>query len=561
MCTPARFRWMTCFWTIWLLSLLAMPVHAQFKTLTDSDIRISDGDELALFFEWEGSDPVEAIAVRVPVGWTLLDAATSDDRGQFVPASLEPSTNDESLWLIRSGDGSLVKAGQDIRLAIQTGNAATSVIRLSPASTRDGSLIASGRDETEMSISLLDRQTRVDNFALRLSDGNDPLHVETSLSADLTTQDSWTLTFRMRSAGLSQTILSSWTGYESDPYPVEAIVDVAGHVTVYTHRGNRHFAMRSEAPMADGSWHHVAVVHHGSAQHMKLVVDGVSVDSLKFDSPVTLNRPMPPIAFGNRLDASRTDLSSPFRGDLDDISLVAAPLNTSSIKHWVETGRLASNRVLWSFDFNSEQSVRSAGMDWDALEVVPSQLSFRTAASDVRAEQVPEGVRLSFQPGDESVSWYEVEVSEDGETFRPAARLDVNSTLGSRLEWLDRTPNDAVRHYRVTTRHGDTSEETSRVIKVGLGTDEFENRVFLEGNFPNPFNPTTTIRYEVFEREHVRVSVWDLAGQMIAQPVDAEHGPGRYEVGFDAGSLPSGTYFVRLESATGIQTHQMILMK
>jgi hypothetical protein len=561
MCTPVRFRWLTSCWTIWFLSLLANPVHAQFKVLTDLDIRISDGDELALFFEWDGSDAVEAFAVRVPDGWTVLDAATSDDRGQFVPASLEPSSADESLWFVRSMDGQVIQAGQDVRLAIQTGNAVTSLIRVAPASIRDGNLVLSGRDETEMPVSILEQNARIDNFALRVSDASKPLLLETPVSADLTTEDSWTLTFRVRSAGLSQTVVSSWTGYESDPYPMEAIVDGAGHVTVYTHRGERHFAMRSKAPLADGSWHHVAVVHDGAAWHMKLVVDGVAVDSLQFNNPVTLPRPMPAIAVGNRLDASRRDLSSPFRGELDDISLSAAVLSESSVKQWVTTGKVTSERVLWSINFNTEESVLRAGLDWDSLDLVPSPLTFRTAASDVRAEQVPEGVHLSFLPGDDSVLWYEIEVSADGETFRPATRLDMDGALGSRLEWLDRTPTDAVRHYRVTTLHRDASEETSRVIKVGLGTDEFENRVLLEGNFPNPFNPTTTIRYEVFEREHVRVSVWDLAGQMIAQPVDAEHGPGRYEVGFDAGSLPSGTYFVRLENATGIQTHQMILMK
>ncbi len=153
MCTPVRFRWLTSCWTIWFLSLLANPVHAQFKVLTDLDIRISDGDELALFFEWDGSDAVEAFAVCVPDGWTVLDAATSDDRGQFVPASLEPSSADESLWFVRSMDGQVIQAGQDVRLAIQTGNAVTSLIRVAPASIRDGNLVLSGRDETEMRFS------------------------------------------------------------------------------------------------------------------------------------------------------------------------------------------------------------------------------------------------------------------------------------------------------------------------------------------------------------------------------------------------------------------------
>jgi len=85
--------------------------------------------------------------------------------------------------------------------------------------------------------------------------------------------------------------------------------------------------------------------------------------------------------------------------------------------------------------------------------------------------------------------------------------------------------------------------------------------VRLEGSFPNPFNPTTTVHYDVLESQQVRVSVWDLSGQMVTELVNSVHAPGQYEVRFDAGSLPSGSYFVRLESATGILTHQMMLMK
>lgn len=561
MSIPVRIRWMTACWAIWLLSLMTMPVHAQFKVLTDPDITIGVSEELVLFLEWDGSDPTEALAVRVPSGWSLLDAATSDDRGQFVPSILEPSERDDAQWFVRSPDGGVIQHGQSIRLVLQTGSESTTPIRVAPARIRGGELESSGRDEALMPVSLYARNPRNDNYALRLTEDTEPVTLEMPRTSDLSTQDSWTLIFRLRSAGLSQTVLSSWTGYESDPYPVEAVVDGGGHVTIFTGRDQRHFAMRSTTPLADGAWHDVAVVHDAEAYRMKLIVDGMAADSLQFDGAAMLSRTMPPIALGDRLEASRADLSAPFRGDLDDVALLGAAIPEPDLKEWVRSGRLVSSDIVWGFDFDSRESVTASGLDWEALRVVPSPLSYRTPASDIRAEQGPQGVLLSFQPGDENVAWYEIEVSTDGESFRPAVRLDVVNSLGGRLEWLDRTPAEAVRHYRVTTHHDDATSETSRVIKVGLGTDEFENRVFLEGNFPNPFNPTTTIRYEVFEREHVRVSVWDLSGQMIAQPVDAEHGPGRYEVGFDAGSLPSGTYFVRLESATGIQTHQMILMK
>ena len=83
----------------------------------------------------------------------------------------------------------------------------------------------------------------------------------------------------------------------------------------------------------------------------------------------------------------------------------------------------------------------------------------------------------------------------------------------------------------------------------------------LVGNFPNPFNPATTITYEVHQTSPVRVSVWDLSGQQVTVLVDRIQAPGAYQVRFEGGDLPSGTYFVRLENQRGTQTHKMVLMK
>lgn len=552
---------MSCRWAIWVLLFVTLPVQAQFRSLTDPDIRISERDEFALFFQWEGTESIETFSVRLPAGWTLLDAATGDDRGQFLPAVLEPSSSETGLWFIHDEDGNTLSSGVGVRLSIQSGAESAMPVQIAPAELRDGALAHSVRQQTEVLVSVNDRPERSENLALQVSDDSIPLLLRTPKTMDLSTEDTWTLAFRMRSAGLSQTVLSSWTGYESDPYPVEAVVDGSGHVTIFTNRGDGHFAMRSNAPLADGSWHHLVVTHDGVGQHMTFIVDGVPADSLHFKSSAAFSQAMPPVVLGGRLETSRMDLSSPFRGELDDVALSASIIDKSAIREWIKTGRLVTDRPVWSIDFDTPASAERNGLEWANLRLVPSPLIFRKAASNVRAEQVVEGVMLSFLPGDDSVAWYEIEVSTDGHDFQPAARLEGNVAVGSRLEWLDRSPAEAVLHYRVSSRYDDATLETSPIIKVGLGTDAFESRVLLEGNFPNPFNPTTTIRYEVFEREHVRVSVWDLAGQMIAQPVDVEHGPGHYEVGFDAGTLPSGTYFVRLESASGIQTHQMILMK
>jgi hypothetical protein len=81
------------------------------------------------------------------------------------------------------------------------------------------------------------------------------------------------------------------------------------------------------------------------------------------------------------------------------------------------------------------------------------------------------------------------------------------------------------------------------------------------GNYPNPFNPETTIRFAVQEGQQVRLSVFNLMGQRVKMLVDGHLEAGQHEARFVAQDLPSGTYFTRLETRTGIAIQKMVLAK
>ncbi len=83
----------------------------------------------------------------------------------------------------------------------------------------------------------------------------------------------------------------------------------------------------------------------------------------------------------------------------------------------------------------------------------------------------------------------------------------------------------------------------------------------LQQNFPNPFNPTTTISYQIPGTNKVTLKVFDVLGREIANLVDGYKEAGSYDVKFDAGKLPSGVYFYRLEVGRFVQTKKMILAK
>ena len=87
--------------------------------------------------------------------------------------------------------------------------------------------------------------------------------------------------------------------------------------------------------------------------------------------------------------------------------------------------------------------------------------------------------------------------------------------------------------------------------------DEFR----LLQNFPNPFNPTTTIRYDIKTKGNVELKVFDLLGRELTSLVNENQTPGTYEVVFDASSLPSGVYFYRLKAGDFVDSKKMVVLK
>jgi len=83
----------------------------------------------------------------------------------------------------------------------------------------------------------------------------------------------------------------------------------------------------------------------------------------------------------------------------------------------------------------------------------------------------------------------------------------------------------------------------------------------LAGNFPNPFNPATTIRFSLAETGPARLSVHNLAGQTVAVLADGVLAAGPQEVVFDAATLPSGLYVCTLAADGAAVSHKMLLAK
>ena len=178
----------------------------------------------------------------------------------------------------------------------------------------------------------------------------------------------------------------------------------------------------------------------------------------------------------------------------------------------------------------------------------------------------------SAQDPDDDSLWYVLEI-DTSETF---AQPMVRDTVVQDSATVTLPAYTRLYHWRVHATDGMAdalSEPPSRRLIVaaldplpGLESPTLveapgEEETVLEQNFPNPFNPLTSIKYTVPRPGRVRLSVFNLLGQEVAVVLDAEQAEGVHTVEFDKADLPSGIYFYRLQGPGFFETKKMIIAK
>jgi hypothetical protein len=79
--------------------------------------------------------------------------------------------------------------------------------------------------------------------------------------------------------------------------------------------------------------------------------------------------------------------------------------------------------------------------------------------------------------------------------------------------------------------------------------------------YPNPFNPSTNVSFEIPERTYLTLRVFDILGREVAVLADGPFAPGRYDIPWDASGQSAGVYFCRIESAGFTSTTKLVLLK
>ena len=133
-----------------------------------------------------------------------------------------------------------------------------------------------------------------------------------------------------------------------------------------------------------------------------------------------------------------------------------------------------------------------------------------------------------------------------------------NSNSPKHYTFSDKTVHSGKYFYRLKQIDIDGSFNYSKIVEVDVSAPvKYE----LSQNFPNPFNPTTVIKYSIPEDNYVTIKLYNVLGKEIGTLVNDFKQAGKYKVSFDGSNLPSGIYFYTIQSGNFRQVKKMILQK
>jgi hypothetical protein len=216
---------------------------------------------------------------------------------------------------------------------------------------------------------------------------------------------------------------------------------------------------------------------------------------------------------------------------------------------------------------------------WCSTLPLPVELTSFTAVPQTPLRGASQSVVLNWQTATE-VNNYGFEI-EKSPSPTPSQREGANSPLGGKeggwrtvgfvnghgnsnspknYSFVDSNPPSGKVQYRLKQIDYDGKFEYSDVVEVSIETPaQFK----LEQNFPNPFNPETTISYKIQAASKVSLKVYDVLGREVATLVDEYKQAGTYNSKLNTQSLElsSGVYFYTLRAGAFVQTKKLLLTK
>jgi len=186
-------------------------------------------------------------------------------------------------------------------------------------------------------------------------------------------------------------------------------------------------------------------------------------------------------------------------------------------------------------------------------QYIPVTLSSFTAAVE------KEGIALNWETASEldCYGWVVQRNEEDISEVIPGYGTTV---APHEYSYMDATAQ-AGETYSYRLKQIDTGGAVNYSDPITMTMEAMVVEYGLQGNYPNPFNPQTMLRYSLAEAGNVTLTVYDVNGRPVATLVDGWRDAGYHEAAFDGTNLASGVYIYEITAGSFNATGKMVLMK
>lgn len=310
---------------------------------------------------------------------------------------------------------------------------------------------------------------------------------------------------------------------------------------------DEYFELYKDLFISQNSWNHFVIFCGGNEKSTRIYCNNV----LLYKLPINLceNVSDLKIKFGDREGINYLDGLKiwNFNSDMERVFNNQRYLNFT----------LDESTLIDAFYFDKNDNTDFNRSD---LNIVKSDAPIISRQAELNIEIFSNFYLLEWTNKNESlINSYILEKSTNGRNYSKIHSVDAaneNSKLYKYTDAINET-SDLV-YYRVKQINKDSSVVYSNQLKIGQAAKE---ELFRNYNYPNPFNPLTTITVEMLRGSEVTLKVYNLVGNKIKTLHKGYLDSGTHKFDFDGSNLPSGIYFYEIKTPTETRVHKMILAK
>ena len=251
--------------------------------------------------------------------------------------------------------------------------------------------------------------------------------------------------------------------------------------------------------------------------------------------------------------------------NLDQLRVINLNQTSSSLnrnKNYIDYSDDSSNVIL-QLNFNDTELsnfLNKKTISYEKVRLIKSNAPIFPMSPEIKVKFSDNYYEIEWEGGSyKDAVQYLLERANDNNDFIEIGQMSADNNENKNYSLLsEKIEQPEVVYFRIKQINKDGSVIYSDVAKVGQG---IVDDLIIGQNFPNPFNPTTLIEFELVQDSDVEVKVYNLAGKEIALLHKGFLSKGVHQFMFDASGFSSGVYLYQITTPLSSQTRKMILAK